>query len=282
MISSIIFRNLADDHFSYAEFYARRIRRIFPALILVLLACLICGWFEVPTEYKQLGKHVAAGAGFVSNLALWKDSGYFDAAADQKPLLHLWSLGIEEQFYIIWPLLLGLVWKRKYEYFLSITLVILCGSFFINVYTVQSHPIAAFYSPLSRFWELMIGGVLAYVTLHRPHLLPKNTNWLPVAGLVMILLSVVVLNKFSAFPGWWALLPTVGAFLVISAGHTSWTNPQSPRQPCARVDQADQLSALPLALARALPVQAGVRPGVSLTHATCPRENLCRWRSALS
>ncbi len=94
----------------------------------MLAACLICGWFGIPNDYKQLGKQVAAGAGFVSNFALWKDAGYFDAAADQKPLLHLWSLGIEEQFYIIWPLLLGLVWKRKFN-FLKVTLLILCASF---------------------------------------------------------------------------------------------------------------------------------------------------------
>jgi peptidoglycan/LPS O-acetylase OafA/YrhL len=223
LISSIIFRNLEEDRFSYAEFYVRRIKRIFPALLLVLIACLICGWFEIPNEYKQMGKHVAAGAAFVSNFALWKDAGYFDAAADQKPLLHLWSLGIEEQFYIFWPLLLGFVWKRKYN-FLTITLLILCGSFLVNVGTVHSHPIAAYYSPLSRFWELMIGGILAYLTLHRPHRLPKKTNWLSIVGMLMILPPVLILNKDSAFPGWWALLPTVGAFLVLSAGPAAWLN----------------------------------------------------------
>ena len=223
LISTIIFRSLEEGRFSYAEFYARRIRRIFPALILVLAACLICGWFGIPNDYRQLGKHVAAGAGFVSNFALWNDSGYFDAAADQKPLLHLWSLGIEEQFYIIWPLLLGLVWKRKYN-FLTITLLILCSSFLVNIYTIHTQPDAAFYSPLSRFWELMIGGILAYLTLHKPHLLPKKTNWLSAAGLLMILPCVLFLDKESAFPGWWALLPTVGAFLVLTAGPEAWLN----------------------------------------------------------
>jgi peptidoglycan/LPS O-acetylase OafA/YrhL len=109
LISTIVFENLDSGTFSFATFYSRRIRRIFPALFLVLLASLAFGWFALlADEYAQLGKHVAAGTGFVSNLVLWGEAGYFDNSADTKPLLHLWSLGIEEQFYILWPLLLWL------------------------------------------------------------------------------------------------------------------------------------------------------------------------------
>ena len=109
LISSIILGGLdqGQGRFLFGEFYARRIRRIFPALAVVLVACYVFGWFALlAAEYKQLGHHIAAGAGFVSNLLLWSESGYFDAATDAKPLLHLWSLGIEEQFYIVWPLML--------------------------------------------------------------------------------------------------------------------------------------------------------------------------------
>jgi peptidoglycan/LPS O-acetylase OafA/YrhL len=224
LISSIIFRSLENDRFSYADFYGRRIRRIFPALTLVLVACLIYGWFQIPSEYKLIGKHVAAGAGFVSNFASWRDTGYFDSSASQKPLLHLWSLGIEEQFYIFWPAILGFVWMRKYNSFLKITLSILCCSFLVNIWTVRSHPVAAFYSPLSRFWELMLGGVLAYLTLHRPDFLVKSTNGQAAIGLLMIVPPALFLTNQSVFPGWWALLPTVGAFLVLSAGPASWLN----------------------------------------------------------
>src|SRR5207245_193984 len=105
LISKIIFKSLEIDEFSFVDFYSRRIRRIFPALATVLLATFILGWFILyPDEYRQLGKHIAGGAGFVSNFVLWRESGYFDAAAETKPLLHLWSLGIEEQFYIVFPM----------------------------------------------------------------------------------------------------------------------------------------------------------------------------------
>ncbi len=224
LISSIIFGNLEHDSFSYAEFYARRVRRIFPALALVLTCCIGVGWFILfIDEFKQLGLHIAGGAGSVANLVLWNESGYFDNDAYAKPLLHLWSLGIEEQFYILWPLLLGMVWKRKFN-FLSITLLIALTSFAFNVLTVQSDSVTAFYAPWSRFWELMVGGILAYLTLHRPHYLSAQSNWRAGLGLLLILLSVGLLNKHSSFPGWWALLPTIGTFLLISAGNHSWLN----------------------------------------------------------
>lgn len=224
LISSIIFGNLEKNSFSYYDFYARRIKRIFPALILVLATSFIFGWYLLlPDEYKQLGKHTAAGAGFISNFVLWNEAGYFDNTSDTKPLLHLWSLGIEEQFYIFWPLLLGLVWKYRLN-FLTITLFIAVVSFSANIFTVASNPVADFYSPLSRFWELMIGGVLAYLTLHKPHHFPKNTNWQSTIGLLLIAVAVMYINKDRAFPGWWALLPTLGAFLIISAQPTAWVN----------------------------------------------------------
>lgn len=224
LISSIIFGNLEKNSFSYFDFYVRRVKRIFPALILVLTTSYIVGWYWLlPDEFKQLGKHIAAGAGFISNLVLWSEVGYFDNASDTKPLLHLWSLGVEEQFYIFWPLLLGVVWKFRLN-FLAITILIAVVSFSVNVFTVTSNPVAAFYSPLSRFWELMIGGVLAYLTLHKSQNLPKQTNSQPILGVMLIAIAILSVDKGSVFPGWWALLPVLGAFLVISAQPTVWVN----------------------------------------------------------
>jgi peptidoglycan/LPS O-acetylase OafA/YrhL len=224
LISTIIFESLEKDRFTYREFYARRIRRIFPALVTVLSACLITGWFTLmPDEYWKLGKHVFSGAGFVSNIALWRESGYFDNTAPTKPLLHLWSLGIEEQFYIFWPLLLGFAWKRRLG-FLTLTGIIAAASFAINMLTAKADPTAAFYSPFSRFWELMIGGMLAWLILHKRDVFPENGNWLSAAGLLLIGIAVVCFDKNDIFPGWRALLPTVGAFLIIAAGPKAWIN----------------------------------------------------------
>ena len=114
LISAILFKSFDAGRFDLVDFYARRVRRIFPALCLVLLSCLIFGaWFTFPGEARQLGKHIGAGALFVSNIASWKEAGYFDVASDAKPLLHLWSLGIEEQFYIAWPLLMAFFYRRR-------------------------------------------------------------------------------------------------------------------------------------------------------------------------
>lgn len=225
LISSIIFGNLEHGSFSYATFYARRIKRIFPALIVVLLSGFLLGWFTLlADEYKQFGKHLMAGVGFVSNLVLWSESGYFDAPAASKPLLHLWSLAIEEQFYLLWPILMGVVWQRRWH-FLKVTLAIALVSFAVNVYSVGVAPVAAFYSPLSRFWELMVGGILAYWTLHQmPFRMLREPNWRAGLGLGLLVLGWVFLNKTRAFPGAWALLPTLGAFLLISAGSTAWVN----------------------------------------------------------
>jgi len=104
LISSIIFRSLLSNNFRFSEFYARRVRRIFPALIVVLATCYALGWFVLlPDEFKMLGKHIAAGAGFVKNIIWQREAGYFDFASEMKPLLHLWSLAVEEQFYLVFP-----------------------------------------------------------------------------------------------------------------------------------------------------------------------------------
>jgi peptidoglycan/LPS O-acetylase OafA/YrhL len=166
LISTIIFENLERGSFSFLDFYARRIRRIFPALILVLLVCYALGWTALlADEFKQLGKHIAGGAGFASNLVLRNESGYFDNAASTKPLLHLWSLGIEEQFYLIWPLLLWLAARLRLNFFICLV-GLAAVSFGLNVRKVGSDAVAAFYTPQTRFWELMIGATLAYLMLH--------------------------------------------------------------------------------------------------------------------
>lgn len=220
LISTIIMEGLQRGTFSFAEFYSRRIRRIFPALLVVLVTIYAFGWFTLMgEEYAQLGKHIAGGAGFVSNLVLWGESGYFDAGATSKPLLHLWSLGIEEQFYIAWPLLLWAAWKIRLNW-MALTAFIATVSFALSVATIRADAVEAFYSPIMRFWELLVGSGLAYLTLRRPGFVPA----LALPGFVLVLLPLWLLDDKSLFPGWWALMPTVGAAFVIAAGSQAWPN----------------------------------------------------------
>ena len=228
LISTILFDNLARGSFSLAEFYGRRVKRIFPALFLVLLSCYVLGWYVLlAEEYQQLGKHLAGGAGFIANFILKQESGYFDEAAEAKPLLHLWSLGIEEQFYIIWPLLLWAVWQQRHRLW-GIIFLLAVVSFGLNLSLVQRDPIGTFYAPYTRFWELLIGAMLAYATLHKPALLavltPRRANGVSLLGGGLLAMGMALLNKGSVFPGAWALLPTLGAALIIAAGPRAWFN----------------------------------------------------------
>lgn len=226
LISTIIFQSLEQGAFSFLDFYKRRVKRIFPALSLVLIASFVCGWFVLlPADYKQLGKHMAAGAAFVSNFAFWSESGYFDSGSKLKPLLHLWSLGIEEQYYIFWPFIVLYAWKRKISLF-KVCLVLLALSFAINIFTAKNNAVAAFYSPMSRFWELLIGSVLAYTSLQTAKI-PKSThaaNWEAWVGVAFLAIGVYFINPERRFPGFWALFPTLAAYLLIKAGPKAWFN----------------------------------------------------------
>jgi peptidoglycan/LPS O-acetylase OafA/YrhL len=225
LISTIIFQNLEKGTFSFLDFYVRRIKRIFPALILVLVACLVYGWFSLlPADYKQLGKHTLAGAAFVSNFALLNESGYFDGDSKLKPLLHLWSLGIEEQYYIFWPLIAWFAWKKKVN-LLKLCFALLVVSFVANLGLVRTDPVTAFFSPISRFWELLIGSLLAYVKLHHQNANDSTRNNLSASlGMCLLVIGVVFINPERLYPGFWAMLPELTAYLLISAGPHAWLN----------------------------------------------------------
>ena len=222
LITGIITRDLELGRFSLVEFYNRRIRRIFPALIVVLAATLVLGWFwMLPQAFAQLGSDAFASAAFLANIAQLLQSGYFDVESAKKPLLHLWSLGIEEQFYLAWPLLLMLAARLRLS-LLAVASVLGIGSFLLNVALIGANPVATFYLPFTRAFELLAGAVLA-LAWNKVDQASGPSNWRAAIGVVLIVAAAGVLDNHRAFPGWWALLPVTGAALLLSAP-AAWVN----------------------------------------------------------
>ncbi|MBJ7575238.1 acyltransferase family protein [Luteimonas sp. MC1828] len=222
LITGILRDGLAAGTFGFAGFYVRRIRRLFPALVVVLAACLVAGWWLlVPADYAALGRHAAASAGFIANLAFWHDTDYFAAAAETLPLLHLWSLGVEEQFYLLWPPLLALAITRGAD---TRRLVLVVGvlSLAYCLWLTARDASAAFYLPFTRFWELLAGAWLAHrlgstvapAASGRTRITAELAAF---SGLALIIAACVGLSDQSPFPGWRALLPVAGTALLIAA-----------------------------------------------------------------
>ncbi len=223
LISGILFKNCAQNQFSLSEFYARRIRRIFPSLIAMLSVCFVAGWFLLfADEFNQLGKHSFKAAFFVLNFSLASKHGYFETDALFKPLLHLWSLSIEEQFYIFWPIVVAGLWKYNKKLLPAVTLFLLIVSFFINIHLVGDNQTHAFYWPQARIWELLIGSLLAYTQTRYSQF--KKPSWLALLGVCLIGVAASQANESIAFPGWWALLPTLGAAAILFADPKTWLN----------------------------------------------------------
>ena len=226
LISGILYKGHRSNKFSFKEFYARRIRRLFPSLITVLLLCLGYGWVVLlPDEFQRLGKHVAAGTLFIQNIVFWKESGYFDTLANLKPLLHLWSLAVEEQFYILFPPILLLIWKRKWR-LVPVLLLLLLLSMAANLWmTRRDGPTDFFLTPF-RAWEFLGGCLLAWWHYEKGHEQDKPfyreaISW---AGGLIIILSYVIIHQSSSYPGWRATFPVVGSLLLIEGGRSASVN----------------------------------------------------------
>jgi peptidoglycan/LPS O-acetylase OafA/YrhL len=224
LITSILAQQIHEGRFSYTGFYSRRARRILPALCLVLLACLAFGYVALlPEEFANLGWHMAAAAAFAANLSFWHASGYFAPASEFQPLLHLWSLGIEEQFYLLWPIVLAVAWRRGLNIarvMLSLTAV----SFALSLVLTQIDSVAGFYFPLSRFWELGLGCCLAIVRSAPAALglAQRLSRHGAVIGVALIGIAIVCFDRHTPFPGVAALLPTLGAVAILATDEDSW------------------------------------------------------------
>jgi peptidoglycan/LPS O-acetylase OafA/YrhL len=222
LIGSIIYKGVIAGEFSYADFYARRARRILPALICVLLlSSVLAGLILTPSELARFSGSATAAALAASNWFFFKRISYFWSAANLNPLLMTWSLGVEEQFYFVFPFIMTLVYRRWANKLSATVITITALSFVLSIFLVKTNPAAAFYLLPSRAWELGAGTLLAIFEIRRPAfanlLLQRFGNWFAVIGAAMIVVSIVTLNAGVPFPGLAALLPIVGTVLLIGA-----------------------------------------------------------------
>jgi len=217
LISAIVFSEVATTSFSILTFYERRIRRIFPALFgMLIVFSVVASFYLLPTEFVDFAKSLLAAATSSSNFYFWKHSGYFDSPTSS-PLLHTWSLAVEEQFYILFPIFLVVV-RRFFPGRLRIGVVVL---FFASLVTsaviVPIDSVTAFYMPYTRAWELLLGTMLSLGMFPRLHSLFMR-NVATLAGIGLILFSITIYNTHSPFPGLAALPPCIGSVLIIGAG----------------------------------------------------------------
>jgi peptidoglycan/LPS O-acetylase OafA/YrhL len=223
LIGSIILRQTSDRSFTFAAFYERRVRRIFPALFAMLLvSCVLAYVYLLPVELLSFGKSLAAVSFSISNGFFWLQSGYFDAPASETPLLHTWSLAVEEQFYVFLPIFLVLLRRFAPRHTDLGIYLFAAASFLISIYGAYRFPSAAFYLPHTRAWELLLGTILALKRC--PKVTGRAMRQIAgIAGIILIASSLWFYRPWTPFPGLAALPPCLGTALIISAG-TSGTS----------------------------------------------------------
>lgn len=210
---------MQEGRFSIARFYERRVRRILSALFAVMLACIPFAWaWMTPAELKAFARSLIAVPTFVANISFWRESGYFGDASELKPLLHTWSLAIEEQFYLFFPLLLLAIRRVATRAVVAIVALVSLASLIIGEWGVRHYPDAAFYLLPARAWELGIGAIIALSQENLTRTGLRSANALSFAGLAAIIASILFYDETVPFPGVWALPPVVGTALVIAFG----------------------------------------------------------------
>lgn len=226
LMAGIVVGGLQRQRFSLGGFYLARARRILPALLVLVAAVLLVGWWLlIPSDYQVLGRHARESVLFTSNLQYLSESGYFDAASHEKWLLHTWSLAVEWQFYLLYPLALLLLYRfySSWQGLLTTHVLALLLSLALCVWWTQEYPGKAFYMLAPRAWELLLGGCV-FLVGQRWHMPSPLVRGMDLAGLLALVLSITLLDAGSAWPGGWALLPTLGAAAVLLAQRESlWT-----------------------------------------------------------
>ena len=236
LITSILLKELESGSFTLLGFYERRIRRILPALFFVLLVCLPFAWmWLLPHELKDFGKSIIAVVVFASNILFWRESDYFAADAEMIPLLHTWSLAVEEQYYVFFPVLLMLLWPLGKQKLVAVVTVIGLVSLGFTEFAWRNFPEANFFLIITRAWELMMGGLVAFYHYYQNpgYQTPKGkkpfqgmvAQVASATGLLLILYAIFFFDRNTPFPSLYALIPTMGAALIILfATPKTWVN----------------------------------------------------------
>mgnify|MGYP001268473345 CR=1 FL=1 len=217
LITTIIISEMAEGKFSIVNFYERRARRILPALFFVMVVCIPFAWFWlVPSDLVEFGHSLIAVSTFSSNFLFWSEAGYFGGPAELKPLLHTWSLAVEEQYYILFPIFIILTWRLGIKWILIILSFIFMLSLGVAQWGAYKIPSANFYLLPTRGWELLIGVFIAFYLKYNTYIKSYLVNQLlSLLGFSMIIYSIIVFNASTPFPSLYALIPTIGTGLVI-------------------------------------------------------------------
>ncbi len=218
LITTILINELEAGNFSIVHFYERRARRILPALFLVMFACLPFAWFWLlPQDMKSFSQSLVAVSVFASNILFWRTSGYFDTATELKPLIHTWSLAVEEQYYVLFPLFMLIAWKLGKRWTVGILAVLAAISLGFAQWGAYAKPAFTFYMLPTRAWELLIGAFVAFY--YSEHNIKKHKYWASelgsLLGFVLIGYATFSYNEKTPFPSIYALVPTIGAALII-------------------------------------------------------------------
>jgi peptidoglycan/LPS O-acetylase OafA/YrhL len=230
LMTAIIVGAYEKGNFSIWKFYMARARRILPALLVVIAALLALGWFWLPTpDYQTLGAESAYGMSFLSNIYYWRSAGYFDTAAEEKWLLHTWSLAVEAQFYVLYPIFIALVWKfwKSLKAITIVVLTLFIASLVLNLVVTGWAPSGAFYLLPTRGWELAAGGLVYLIAKQglASESLKNNGYW---SGWILVVASFFFITEHLVWPGYWAILPVLGTSLIILG----------QRETCALTDNA--------------------------------------------
>jgi len=217
LITTIIISEMAEEKFSFVNFYERRARRILPALFFVMAICLPFAWLWLsPSDLKDFGQSLVAVSTFSSNILFWREGGYFNTASELKPLLHTWSLAVEEQYYILFPIFLMLTWRLGIKWILILLSIVFFVSLGIAQWGAYNKPSATFLLLPTRGWELLVGVFAAFYLKYNTHLKSHSFNQaLSLLGIGMIVYSIIAFDETTPIPSLYALIPTIGTGLLI-------------------------------------------------------------------